>query len=46
MMMEMIRDDLAALNIRQEVFFSEQSLHDGRRGDGDGRGSAEGGPCL
>ncbi|MCB1378219.1 MAG: arginine--tRNA ligase, partial [Alphaproteobacteria bacterium] len=28
MMMEMIRDDLAALNIRQEVFFSEKSLHD------------------
>jgi arginyl-tRNA synthetase len=29
MMMDMIRDDLAALNIRQEVFFSEKSLHDG-----------------
>jgi arginyl-tRNA synthetase len=29
MMMELIRDDLAALNIRQEVFFSEKSLHDG-----------------
>ena len=28
MMMDMIRDDLAALNIRQEVFFSEKSLHD------------------
>jgi arginyl-tRNA synthetase len=28
MMMAMIRDDLAALNIRQEVFFSEKSLHD------------------
>jgi arginyl-tRNA synthetase len=29
MMMELIRDDLAALAIRQEVFFSEKSLHDG-----------------
>lgn len=29
MMMDLIRDDLAALNIRQEVFFSEKSLHDG-----------------
>ena len=28
MMMDMIRDDLAALNIKQEVFFSEKSLHD------------------
>ncbi len=28
MMMDMIRDDLASLNIRQEVFFSEKSLHD------------------
>jgi len=28
LMMDMIRDDLAALNIRQEVFFSEKSLHD------------------
>ena len=28
MMMGMIRDDLAALNIRQEVFFSEKSLHE------------------
>ncbi len=28
MMMELIRDDLAALGIRQEVFFSEKSLHD------------------
>ncbi|MBI2719916.1 MAG: arginine--tRNA ligase [Rhizobiales bacterium] len=28
MMLQMIRDDLAALNIRQEVFFSEKSLHD------------------
>ena len=27
-MMVMIREDLAALNIRQEVFFSEKSLHD------------------
>ena len=34
MMMEMIRGDLAALNIRQEVFFSEKSLHDeGQVGD-------------
>jgi arginyl-tRNA synthetase len=29
MMMDLIRDDLAALNIRQEVFVSEKSLHDG-----------------
>jgi arginyl-tRNA synthetase len=28
MMMDLIRDDLAGLNIRQEVFFSEKSLHD------------------
>ncbi|WP_342642275.1 arginine--tRNA ligase [Rhodoligotrophos ferricapiens] len=28
-MMDMIRDDLAALNIRHEEFFSEASLHDG-----------------
>ncbi len=28
MMMDMIRADLAALNIRQEVFFSEKSLHE------------------
>ena len=27
MMMDLIRDDLASLNIRQEVFFSEKSLH-------------------
>ena len=28
MMLDLIRGDLAALNIRQEVFFSEKSLHD------------------
>lgn len=28
MMMDLIRDDLAALNIRQEVFVSEKSLHE------------------
>jgi arginyl-tRNA synthetase len=28
MMMDLIRDDLAALNIRQEVFSSEKSLHE------------------
>ena len=28
MMLEIIRDDLAALNISQEVFFSEKSLHE------------------
>ena len=28
MMMVLIRDDLASLNIRQEIFFSEKSLHD------------------
>jgi arginyl-tRNA synthetase len=28
MMMDLIRADLAALNIRQEVFFSEKSLHE------------------
>jgi arginyl-tRNA synthetase len=30
MMMDMIRDDLAALNIRQEVFVSEKALHESR----------------
>jgi arginyl-tRNA synthetase len=29
-MMEMIRDDLSALNVRHAVFFSERSLHEGR----------------
>jgi arginyl-tRNA synthetase len=28
MMMDLIRADLATLNIRQEIFFSEKSLHD------------------
>lgn len=28
MMMDLIRDDLAALNIRHDVFFSERSLHE------------------
>ena len=28
MMMDLIRDDLAALNIRQEIFVSEKSLHE------------------
>jgi arginyl-tRNA synthetase len=28
MMMDLIRDDLASLNIRQDVFFSEKSLHE------------------
>ena len=32
-MMAMIRDDLAALNIRHEVFFSERSLTTGAEGD-------------
>jgi arginyl-tRNA synthetase len=27
LMMDMIRDDLASLNIKQEIFFSEKSLH-------------------
>lgn len=31
-MMQMIRDDLAALNIRHDVFFSERSLHEGNGG--------------
>ncbi len=31
-MMAMIRDDLAALNIRHEVFFSERTLHDRSQG--------------
>jgi arginyl-tRNA synthetase len=31
-MMDMIRDDLAALNITHEVFFSERSLHDATNG--------------
>ena len=34
-MMGMIRDDLAALNITHEVFFSERSLHDASRGPSD-----------
>ena len=33
-MMEMIRDDLAALNVTHEVFFSERSLI---HGEGSGR---------
>ncbi len=31
-MMDMIRDDLAALNIRHEVFFSERTLHEKKDG--------------
>jgi len=31
MMMDMIRDDLAALNIKFDVYFSERSLVDGRK---------------
>src|SRR5262245_7486004 len=31
MMMDAIRDDLAALNVRHDVFFSERSLIDGKR---------------
>jgi arginyl-tRNA synthetase len=31
-MMDMIRDDLAALNITHEVFFSERSLHERKNG--------------
>jgi arginyl-tRNA synthetase len=34
-MMEMIREDLAALNITHEVFFSERSLHDSSDGPSD-----------
>ncbi len=34
-MMDMIRDDLAALNITHEVFFSERSLHDTSNGPSD-----------
>src|SRR5664279_5204203 len=30
MMMDMIRDDLAALNVRHDVFFSERSLSEGK----------------
>ena len=33
MMMEMIRDDLASLSIRQDVFFSERSLHGANGGE-------------
>jgi len=36
-MMGMIRDDLAALNIHHEVFFSERSLQDGGNGGEVGR---------
>ena len=35
MMMEMIRDDLAALNVRHDVFFSERSLQQGDGGQVD-----------
>jgi arginyl-tRNA synthetase len=31
-MMAMIREDLAALNVRHEVFFSERTLHEGNGG--------------
>jgi arginyl-tRNA synthetase len=34
-MMDMIRDDLAALNITHEIFFSERSLHQKRDGASD-----------
>jgi arginyl-tRNA synthetase len=34
-MMDLIRDDLAALNITHEVFFSERSLHDASHGPSD-----------
>jgi arginyl-tRNA synthetase len=34
-MMDLIRDDLAALNITHEVFFSERSLHDASNGPSD-----------
>ena len=30
MMMDEIRDDLAALNVKHDVFFSERSLIEGR----------------
>ena len=42
MMMAEIRDDLAALNVEHDVFFSERSLIDGhaRRGRRDHRGAA------
>ena len=33
MMMDVIRDDLAALNVRHDVFFSERSLIEGNDGD-------------
>ncbi|HSR78966.1 MAG TPA: arginine--tRNA ligase [Xanthobacteraceae bacterium] len=33
MMMDAIRDDLAALNVRHDVFFSERSLIEGAQGD-------------
>jgi arginyl-tRNA synthetase len=34
-MMDMIRDDLAALNIRHDVFFSERTLHEKKNGVSD-----------
>lgn len=40
-MMEMIRDDLAALNIRHAVFFSERSLHQGPGGGAVGAAIAD-----
>ena len=47
MMMAMIRDDLAALNVKHDVFFSERSLIEGTRpGRRDHRGAAREGPGL
>ncbi|MCW2276226.1 arginine--tRNA ligase [Rhodoblastus acidophilus] len=40
-MMDMIRDDLAALNITHEIFFSERSLHEKRNGVSDVEASLE-----
>lgn len=40
-MMEMIRDDLAALNIRHDVFFSERSLTQGQGGGAVGAAIAD-----
>ena len=46
-MMEQIRDDLAALNVKHDVFFSERSLIEGARsGRRDDRGVARAGPRL
>jgi arginyl-tRNA synthetase len=46
MMMDAIRDDLAALNVRQDVFFSERSLTQGAGPEGSNRATDEVGRTI